>query len=469
MRHHRIARVGVVAASLLLVATACGTDRDEEDPSAGEETTAAAAANLPTDTFGDLEAPCGDGDASGATDPGVTDETITIGYGDDKGYPATPGLNQEMGDAMDAFVEWCNGLGGINGREIVGNRYDGMILESAKVIKESCGQDFMLVGQGFALDANIEPDRIGCQMPTVAGFAISPQAAMGPMKYEPVPGPVDLFNDADIEVIVENYPEFKNVAFLNSDSPAVDQAGTRYTDNFKGIGITPKDCGVELKSAGGDNYRAIVQKFKECDVDALFTWTPPSPPIYNFLDAAKVEGFDVPLANAATWYTDGVLKANVGDLTEGTIIALNFQPFENADVVPAVADYRAVLEQTGGEQGLLGMQSASAFLLWATVAKDCGSELTRQCMVDGLAKVNEWTGGGLHGTSDPGNNTPQECAILVTVAGRGYEQIQPAEKGEWYCSKNGARKAPEAAWGVELTDDRIATTFLTDDVLTPKG
>ena len=469
MRHQRIARLGAAAAAVLLVATACGTDRDGEDPAAGEETTDQVSAELPTDTFGDLESPCGEGDASGATDVGVTDDSITIGYGDDKGYPATPGLNQEMGDAMDAFIQWCNDLGGINGREIVGNRYDGAVLESAKVIKESCPQDFMMVGQGFALDANIEPGRIACGMPTVPGFAISPQAAMAPMKYEPVPGPVDLFNDADIEVIVENYPEFKNVAFLNSDSPAVDQAGTRYTDNFKGVGITPKDCGVELKSAGGDNYRAIVQKFKDCDIDALFTWTPPSPPLYSFLDAAKVEGLDVPLANAATWYTESVSSANVDGLTEGTIIALNFQPFENADVVPAVADYLAVLEQTGGEEGLLGMQSASAFLLWATVAKDCGSDLTRQCMVDGLAKVTEWTGGGLHGTSDPANNSPQECAILVSVSGDSYEQIQPAEKGEWYCSENGARKAPESAWGVELNEDRIATDFLSPDVLTPQS
>lgn len=468
MRHQRLARAGAAAASILLLVPACSSDRgDSADPEGGETT--AAAADLPTDTFGDLESPCGEGDASGATDQGVTDDSITIGYGDDKGFTATPGLNQEMGDAMAAFISWCNSLGGINGREIKGNRYDAAIFNAGQVQKESCAQDFMMVGQGFGLDENAEPERIKCKMPSVPGFTISPAASMGAMHYQALPGPIDEFNESTQQILVDQFPEFKDVGMVNSDSPAVAQGLQRYYDNFEDVGATADDCGVMLKSAGGDNYRAIVQKYTECGVTALFSFTPPSPPLYSFLEAAGVEGLDVPVATEATWYNEAVTDANAaGGLTEGVMVGMQFQPFENADVVPAVADYLAIMNEYGGVKALLGMQSASSFLLWATVAKGCGSDLTRQCMVDGLAATTSWTGGGLHAESNPGDNRTPICGILTQVKGDGYEQIVPEAKGEYFCTDK-ARVAPESAWGIELNQDRLATKYLTDDIITPSS
>lgn len=470
MRHHRLARVGVAAASLLLVATACSSGgRGDDSSPPSDETTGAASTELPTDTFGDLESPCGEGDASGATDQGVTDDSITIGYGDDKGFAATPGLNQEMGDAMAAFIQWCNSVGGINGRELVGNRYDAAIFNAAQVQQESCAQDFMMVGHGFGLDENAEPERIKCKMPTVPGFTISPAAAMGPMHYQGAPGPADEFNPATQQILLDQFPEFDKTGMVNSDSPAVAQGLLRYFGNFEALGATADDCGVSLKSAGGDNYRAIIQKYKECGVTALFSFTPPSPPLYSFLEAANVEGLDLPMATEATWYNEAVTDANVGELTEGVMVGMQFQTFENADVVPAVADYLAIMNEYGGVKALLGMQSASSFLLWATAAKECGSELTRQCMVDKLAAVTSWTGGGLHAESNPGDNRTPICGILTQVTGDAYEQIFPETKGEFYCVDK-ARPGTEAELGgITLTDDRIAEKYLTDDIITPSS
>lgn len=469
MRHHRLVRMGAVAASVVLVATACSSDRGDDSSPSAEETTGAASAELPTGTFGDLESPCGEGDASGATEQGVTDDAITIGYGDDKGFAATPGLNQEMGDAMAAFIQWCNAEGGINGREIVGNRYDAAIFNAAQVQKESCAQDFMMVGHGFGLDENAEPERIKCKMPTVPGFTISPAASMGPMHYQGVPGPVDEYNPATQQILLDKFPAFAKTGMVNSDSPAVAQGLLRYFGNFEALDADADDCGVSLKSAGGDNYRAIVQKYKECGVTALFSFTPPSPPLYSFLEAAHVEGLDLPFATEATWYNEAVSDANVGDLTEGVMVGMQFQPFENADEVPAVADYLSIMDEYGGVKALLGMQSASSFLLWATAAKECGSELTRQCMVDKLSATTEWTGGGLHAPSNPGDNRTPTCGILTQVTGDSYEQIVPEAKGEYFCVDK-ARPGTEAELGgITLTDDRIAEKYLTDDILTPSS
>ena len=90
---------------------------------------------------------------------------------------------------MDEMIKWCNGLGGINGRQIVGHRYDAALDNAAQVIVQSCAQDFMLVGQGFAGDEDIEADRIACKEPMVPGFTLSGSADNAPMSYAPAAVP----------------------------------------------------------------------------------------------------------------------------------------------------------------------------------------------------------------------------------------------------------------------------------------
>lgn len=459
-------KAGAIIAVMCLVVAGCSSDRGDEDPSGDGSS---AAAELPTDTFGDLESPCGEGDASGATDQGVTDDSITIGFGDDSGYANAPGLNEEMGDAMEEMIKWCNGLGGINGREIVGNRYDAALDNAAQVIVESCAQDFMLVGQGFAGDEDIEADRIACQLPMVPGFTLSSSANNAPMSYAPLPFPVDKLSVARGELTIDTYPDASSFALVGHDSPFTQLGEKRTLQVFGASGMTDQDCGVVLKSAGGDNYRALVQRYQDCGATVLFDQGTPTPATFSFLDAMRVEGYDPTILTDATWYAGAVVQANLDGLTEGINVTMQFQPFENADAVPAVADYMSIMAANpDAKTGLLGMQSTSAFLLWATAAKACGADLTRQCMVNELSKVTSWTGGGLHSEANPGENLPPSCSLMMQVKGGTYEQVAPATKGEFYCA-DAPLDTPESFWGVELNEDRIATTYLTDDIITPEG
>ena len=157
MRLNKGFKAGVIAVSLAAVVTGCGSARSDDPTSSGD---GASTAPAEAASFGDLESPCGEGDASGATDQGVTDDSIAIGYGDDRGFVSAPGLSQEGGDAVDAMVKWCNEQGGINGRELVGTRYDAAISNMVPVMKEACAKEFMLVGDGFANDFAGDPIRV---------------------------------------------------------------------------------------------------------------------------------------------------------------------------------------------------------------------------------------------------------------------------------------------------------------------
>ncbi|GIR35120.1 MAG: hypothetical protein CM15mP49_05050 [Actinomycetota bacterium] len=82
------------------------------------------------------------------------------------------------------------------------------------------------------------------------------------------------------------------------------------------------------------------------------------------------------------------------------------------------------------------MQTASAFLLWATAAKACGSNLTRSCVLEEAAKIDEWSGGGMHVASNPGVNEPPPCGIVIELVGTSYERIFPTEPGTYECNES---------------------------------
>jgi len=145
------------------------------------------------------------------------------------------------------------------------------------------------------------------------------------------------------------------------------------------------------------------------------------------------------------------------------------QPLENAGAVPAVKQYVDVVAAVQGKTGVLGEQATSSFLLWANAAKTCGSTLTRQCMVNNLAKTHDWTGGGLHASTDPGGNLPPSCGMLLKLDKTTWTQAFPTKQAEFQCDPTYRFKTPASTYGATLNPDRIATKFLTPDVIKPQA
>jgi hypothetical protein len=469
MKVDKIGRLAAGALAVALVTASCSSERSGTDGlSEGAGSNGGAAAS--SKTFGTLPSPCGPGDAKGKTDQGVTDDAIAIGFGDDRGFTAAPGLSKEMGDAVAAMIDWCNGQGGINGRKIKGNQYDAAYMQSAKAVQESCKQDFMLVGQGFAMDEAAEQYRVACKLPTVAGFTVGPNAAMGPMKYEAVPYPVDLLNIGGLRLAEKLFPDFKDKTdLLLSTSPAVTTGTNKIASAMKGIGVKPMECGVRLNDKGESSYMPFAEKIKDCGAKYLWSSDSPDPGQFSLLESIERAGIKPNYVFEATWYSTAVAKWNTSGAGDNLHIGMIFQPLENAEKVPAVKQYIDLVEAKQGKVALLGMQATSSFLLWAQSAQKCGSDLTRQCVINELSKVHEWTGGGLHAPTDPGNNKPASCSLMVKLNKTKYEQILPKNVGEFECGPEFVVKTDPKTWGAELNDDRISTKFLTDDVIKPQS
>jgi ABC-type branched-subunit amino acid transport system substrate-binding protein len=445
-----------------LIASSCGDDRDEDATDETTETTADDGGDDGGDaTFGDLESPCGEGDASGSSAQGVTDDSITIGYGDDAGFASSPGLNHEMSDAIKGVIDWCNEQGGINGREVVGKYYDAKITEVNNVMTEACSTVFMLVGEGWALDAGGEQKRVECGLGAVPAYSVSAAFAHGPDMAQAVPNPVDFTPVHIAASIAEAYPdEIKKTAVMFANYSATIETKEKVLASYPEFGYEFLNCPQEYNISGEADWKPFAQKLKECGAEIVYFTGSPYPNFQNFLEAADQLDFSPIYITDANFYDEAFAKWNQNGLADKVHVREAYPPLDEADDVKAIQDYIDIVDAVDGDKNQLGEQAMSSFLLWATAAKACGSELTKECIFEEIDKIEEWTGGGLHAPTNPGSNMPPNCGVVLKLDGTKFVRFDPKEKGELECSDDYVAKVTgKVVDDAKLGPDRISTLY----------
>ncbi len=430
-----------IMAVMAAVLSACGSSGRSDAGGGGEGTTDTSAIESSAGSFGTLENVCSDGDASGATDLGVTDTDITIGYGDDAGFQQSPGLNHQMSDAMKSFIEWCNAAGGINGRQVKGNYHDAKILDVNNAVTEACATDFFVVGQGWSLDASQEETRRGCGLPSVAGYAVSPAFSNAPLKWEPFPIPADYTNTAPAAQLKELFPDkVDSMAVMYGNYSATIDSKDKIESAWPGMGYTFLPCDQEYNIQGEADWKPFVQKLKDCGVEIVYFVGSPYPNFENALSAAAQVGYEPIWYVDPNFYDESFRDWNTDGLGDNVYMRESYTPLEEAADNEATQQFVDIMNQYGGDQNQLGEQSASAFLLWATATKSCGSTVTRQCVGDALDKITAWTGGGMHAEANPGENLPSDCGMLLKLEGTAFVRVTPTEPASYDCDPSYAAK-----------------------------
>ena len=442
------------------------TSSSESQPSPSSTTQTQETEEIPAEPepdyemFGDIVWPCNPGSASGATDQGVTDTTILIGGGDDRGYAASLGLNITQTDTLSAFVEKCNELGGINGREVLVELYDAKIFEVSNVWLDACPRMFMMVAEGFAVDSLGEETRVQCELAHIPTYTVSAAAAHGPMMIQPVPNPSDRNPLSMASYIAETYPDsIAKSGTMFGNFAATIETKDKTLSSYPPLGFE-FIANLEYNIVGEDDWTPFVLELKNAGVEHIYFTGTCLPNYQAFRAAASVNSFDAIYTTDANFYENSCREANSDGVMNNTYVRMAFIPFEERDYAPGVNDYLELMEERGGEVALLGMQAASAFLLWATAAKACGSNLTRSCVLEEAAKIDEWSGGGMHVASDPGVNEPPPCGIVIELVGTTYERIFPTEPGTYECNESwNAGFTNRWTEDAELDENRVSQKF----------
>jgi len=194
-------------------------------------------------------------------------------------------------------------------------------------------------------------------------------------------------------------------------------------------GVTVVDQ-VPYSSVGETSWLPIAQRLKNSGVRAISLVGVPEV-LPQLTKALQELGYKLDLIMVDAGFYADVLVNNGGDSVEGVVVRTGFSLFEEADRVLAVQDYLDMMKtyRPDGKVAGLGMQGTSAFLLFATAAKNCivsnAGVLSRSCIMEEISKVDQWTGGGLHAQSSPGTNTSSPCYQMITIKDGQFTRLYP--------------------------------------------
>ncbi|HZR15643.1 MAG TPA: ABC transporter substrate-binding protein [Acidimicrobiia bacterium] len=436
---------------VVVALTAVGCSRSSSTTSSSTSTTSAgtSAGGTGAGDFGTLKAVCGPGNATGATDQGVTDHDITVGTMADPGAAAQPGLDQEIFDAAEAFVDWCNAAGGILGRKLVVHKWDSKLTEVAPRMIQACQADFMLVGNGEALDATGVEQRTKCKLPEIPTYDVSVQASTAALSVEPLPN-TDYASGlyAAYRHIAQADPAAaKHYAMLANQLQSIKDAAVKDRAGAEAAGFTT--VYYDELPLLVDNWRPYAENIKDKGVQ-VFTMENSVQGTAALFKALTELAYKPKYALFNPNLYDPTFLQNAGDALNGTTVLINtgFVPFELASTHPATKQYMDLVAQYAhAKPKALGAQAWSAWLLFAESAKACGSNLTRACVLDHAKSVPEWTGGGLHAPSHPGDATgrPSECFLLVQATPSGFTvdtKLTQPNNGPFNCSPDNVKRLP---------------------------
>jgi hypothetical protein len=440
-------RVIAALLALGLLASACTrSDSDGEEngsaadapPSDEPDTVGDPASRLDQAAFGDLENVCGPGEGGAAEETGLTEDEIRLGTFSDKGSADRPGLNEELYDAAVAFAEWCNEHGGIQGRNVVIDDLDARLFDYGQRIAEACQRDFALVGGGAVFDNQAIDERIECGLPNIPAFLVTPAARQADLQVQPIPNPIQEFQVGIYRRLLDRDPDATNFGILWPDlgeGPAAVRGQVIEAVERIGYDVVFDE---QFRVIGETAWRGYVQQMRAADVQTFEVIGEPVTMV-NLQQAMQTEGwYPDHIALSSNYYDERYAAEGASSVSDTTYIRLAFPPFTMADEIPAMADYLELMEayNPDGKVAHLGAQGVSAFLLFATAANACGSDLSRECILEEAAAVTGWTAGGLHAPHEPGEPAVPECSLLVHVTPDGFEydeELTQPNEGIYNC------------------------------------
>jgi ABC-type branched-subunit amino acid transport system substrate-binding protein len=406
----------VLLTALALVLAACGSRTDGDDAApADEEATGA-----------------GSGSGAGATDVGVTDEAITIGVVADL-TGVVPGLFKAAPDAVEAYAAMVNEAGGIHGRELVVEVYDTGTNDNGNRLayEEACGEVFASVGSESAFDTGGYDAVAECGFPHLAGFTTDDEVDKLPFVFPRTSA--EYANVGAARWLAEQFPEeVQNAAVFHGNIPVTERSADQLIEARESVGwrfIHRQPAGT-LES----NYTPMALEVKDRGVQAL-TWVFDVNNIVRLQESLREQGVSMPVMDVTTQgYSQDYLEA-VGPAGEGSYVPLGHVLLEEADEIPALAEYVDWLEQTAPDEeptsnGLQAWVRATMFVEAATAV---GPELTRDALMEELSSMTDFDAGGLIPPIDVGEPVPTEgCFVMAQVRDGAYERVFPDEG--FHCS-----------------------------------
>lgn len=395
---------------------------------------------------------CESGAGGSSTVRGVGSNTIHIAVFNDQSNMIVPGLEKEFVQFANAFADWCNASGGINGRHIVIDNRDAALFNSAQVTSESCQSDFMAVGGGMALDQSAVPVRVGCGLGQITGYSVSDASAGSSLQVNPSGINSHLVTGGWFAALAKKYPQaVKDAAMGSENNPSVLEPEEKYEDAAKAMGWNVKTF-QEVPLTVTD-WAPYVQQMSTGGYQAI--WPADDGNMAPYFQAMSTANYSPAFVILGVqFYEKSTIQGMGGLHLPPVYVETSWWPLEMASQNPATEQLLQVMHKYAPSASVDfdDEEGAEAWLLWAKAASACGANLTVTCVLNGAAAEKNWSAGGIEApvaqlTMSNENPQPSPCFALLQAKPSGFvydKALTEPTQSIWNCKpKNVVQLTPQ--------------------------
>lgn len=382
-------------------------------------------------------------------EPGISADRIRLGViVDISGNPVDDQMSISAAQAVEAWATDLNNGGGLVGREVVVERIETspLLADHAEAINIACNRDFFaLVGSvalfdGDGVDQLESPE---CAIPDFPAVVNSQERLESRVTTVSNPVTNNLWLAGSERWLAESRPDdAAAAASIVLDFPVTLINGERMIEAAERQGY---EFVHRAQIAFGTDFVSEAAALGDSGA-TLLTWRSDGSRLVGLLGQLSAQEIDRPavIDCGQACYSDTWVEA-AGSDGDGVSVWLPTVPLEELDTSTELTRYFFLLsgleeEAVPTSTGIAAWASALLFEEAVTIAVGTGTPdfdpnaITRARVVAAADSITEWDARGLHGTSNPGQNTPSACFVLMTLTDGQWERTHPTRRGELDCS-----------------------------------
>ena len=347
---------------------------------------------------------------------GVTQTSISVG----NVSTLSLGLFKGAQVGTQAYLDYVNSTGGVNGRKITLNGADDAFTGAGnkQATQNALENDFALVG-----DFSLEDSFGGTVLAQNPGFPDVSQVLDDatnklPNVFSPIPladgwasGPMNYY-----------YAKFKSDAshagaFL-ADSPSASQTweGEKYVAEKAGFTFVSEQTYATTQT----DFTQQVIAMRNAGVKIVFMDQMPGNYASSVLKAMAEQNYHPQVLLGAANYSDQLVAQSGGAANvDGAYLSQNLALYLGTDqsAVPAVGSFLHWVQvaSPGFNPDLFTAYGWLSANLFVQALKNAGSDPSRGSLLQALSKVTSFNGDGFNAPSDPATKTPPNCYLIATV------------------------------------------------------
>jgi branched-chain amino acid transport system substrate-binding protein len=355
---------------------------------------------------------------------GITSTSVSIG----NVSTLLEGIFKGAAVGTEAYAEYVNSRGGINGRTITvdssDDQYSGA--PNKDETQEDIGRDFAMVG-GFSLFDSFGGAVIAAnpQVPNVT-VSLSTTTAALPNSFSPAPTPNGWIL-GPLVYFKKKFPAaIKDAGALVADEPSatVKWTAEKAAMQHEGYKVV-YDPTFDISTANFDQY---VVNMRSAGVKILFMEQMPENYAASVIQALNQQDFHPVIVLGGSTYSHQLVPNSGGPAAiDGAYMEQNTSLFlgEDASGIPAVNTFLKWVQRAspGFHADLYTLYGWLSAQLFSEALKAAGAHPSRGSVLEALRHITSFSGGYLVGPANPADRVPTNCYIIARIENGNYQRL----------------------------------------------